>query len=98
MRVELSTEALADVRQLSAWGLSHWGEDAVRTYLDDLDQALGRLEEYPELGVARSDLFPGGRELRCREHRLFYQLSDDVVVIVRILHVRSNTVVFSGLR
>ena len=62
------------------------GEAAAEAYLADLDQALDRLREFPELGAVRAELKPPLRCLPCREHRIFYRFDGQSVSIVRVLH------------
>ncbi|MEA2524608.1 MAG: toxin ParE1/3/4 [Thermomicrobiales bacterium] len=48
------------------------------------------LLDYPELGKPRDDLFPGCRNLLVERHIIFYRVTDDEIVVSRLLHVRQD--------
>jgi plasmid stabilization system protein ParE len=45
------------------------------------------LREFPELGRARDDLFPGCRIHRIQQHYILYRIDETAIRVVRILHV-----------
>ena len=54
--------------------------------LGEGEAALRRLSDFPELGRQRDDLNPPLRQLNVRSHVVFYQVTADDIMIVRILH------------
>jgi len=51
---------------------------------------MANLIEFPELGQPRDDLFPGCRQRRVEQHVLFYPLTEEKVIVDRVLHVRQE--------
>ena len=57
-----------------------------KAYYALIDAALTRLTDYPQLGMARTDLSPLLRSYPVGEHRIYYRLTTDCVAVVRVLH------------
>lgn len=58
--------------------------------LREIDQAAGRLGEYPESGRIRDEVVPGLRSVLARPYTVFYRIGNDVIEIVRVLHERRD--------
>jgi toxin ParE1/3/4 len=86
MRVIPSRRADADLDAILDYGIAEHGREAAEAYLRTINAAFDRLADYPEIGVARADLVPAVRSLPVGEHRIFYQILDDRISIVRVLH------------
>jgi toxin ParE1/3/4 len=84
--VRLRAAAVRDLTEILGYSIDAHGEAAAEAYLADLDRALDRLREYPELGAARPELNPLLRCLPCREHRIFYRFDGRAISVVRVLH------------
>lgn len=84
--VRLRAAAVRDLTEILGYSIEAHGDAAAEAYLSDLDRALDRLREFPELGAPRADLSPLLRCLPCREHRIFYQFDGQSVSVVRVLH------------
>lgn len=88
--VSISSNASADLHSIYAYSFETFGEAVADTYFLDLQAAIERLSDYPELGMMRSDLHQRPRCLPCREHHIFYRYDGVRVVISRILHKRMD--------
>lgn len=86
MKVRLRASARRDLREIWEYSAVQHGEEAADAYLRDIDAALARLANYPELGTPCAELGPNLRTLPVREHRLFYVVYPDRVSVVRVLH------------
>jgi len=84
--VRLRAAAVRDLTEILSYSIETHGEAAAESYLADLDRALDRLREFPELGAVRPELSPPLRCLPCREHRIFYRYDGESVSVVRVLH------------
>lgn len=73
MKVRLRASARRDLREIWDYGAARHGEELADAYLRDVDAALARLADYPELGAPRADLGPDLRSLPVREHRIFIE-------------------------
>jgi toxin ParE1/3/4 len=85
MKVRLR-RARGAIREIWEYSAVRHGEDAADAYLRDIEAALARLADYPELGAPRAELGPDLRSLPVREHRLFYFVYPDRVSVARVLH------------
>ncbi len=84
--LRIREEALADLADISDYGVSTHGWPIAEAYLQSIDSALEQLKRYPLLGMARPDLATGLRSLSFRQHHIFYLFSEEHVSVVRILH------------
>lgn len=86
MRLELSAEADADLMELLEFGVSRFGFDVGRDYFFSFDKSFALLREHPRAGAERDDADPGVRCLVHRSHRIFYEIQDDRIWVLRIVH------------
>ncbi len=85
-RLVVRPDAQADLRSVLLYTRERWGLDQVRRYRTQLSQAMRSLRDFPERGPARDDYFPGCRSLAVQQHVVFYYLTEEEIIIVRILH------------
>ncbi|WP_343520467.1 type II toxin-antitoxin system RelE/ParE family toxin [Sphingomonas sp.] len=85
-KVELSRAARIDLLSIYDYSIENFGIDVAGKYLADVQHALAKLADFPELGPPASDLKRGTRCLSCRQHRIFYRRERGGVLIARILH------------
>ncbi|MGB5484218.1 type II toxin-antitoxin system RelE/ParE family toxin [Parasphingorhabdus sp.] len=86
MRLELSGAADADLTAILDYGIENFGWDAAVRYLRDLDHAFDLLRQHPQAGPVHLSPQPECRSLSCRNHRIYYQLEDDLITVLRVLH------------
>jgi toxin ParE1/3/4 len=86
----LAPNAEADIEDILLYGRRQWGDAQADTYVEDIRAALRRLADFPFIGPARPDLFPGARSLSVGQHRIFYHVTGSTVRVVRILHARAD--------
>ncbi|MET0372071.1 MAG: type II toxin-antitoxin system RelE/ParE family toxin [Sphingobium sp.] len=92
MRLDLSRRAQADLDDIRDYSMDHFGVARAILYLDGIEEALRCVLSYPEIGAAQADLAAGLRSLRVGEHRLFYRVKRERILIVRLLHKAMNPV------
>jgi toxin ParE1/3/4 len=85
-RLVIRPDAREDLRQILLYTQERWGEEQRRRYRARMYQAMRSLLDYPERGPARDEYFPGCRGLSAEQHIVFYLLTNQEVVVVRILH------------
>jgi toxin ParE1/3/4 len=88
MRLILSEDAVADLRQIVRYAAAKWGRARSRAYLKGLNERLDALCTYPELAPAADDVAAGARRCSYVSHNIFYRVRGDHVRILRILHKR----------
>ena len=89
-RLELKAAARAELREIYEFSVAEFGLRVAEIYLNGLRAAFDRILEYPAAGRVYPGVTPETRVLNCRQHRVFYQVSDDAILIVRVLHGRRD--------
>jgi toxin ParE1/3/4 len=90
MRLTLAPEAQADIEDILLYTLQTWGEEQQDKYAAALDKGFSLLQEDPEIGRGRPELYRGCRSYRIREHIVYYAVSGEDINISRVLHVRMD--------
>lgn len=91
-RLDLSVAADADLFDILAYGTAVHGAVMSDAYYSGLSEAFAFLCEHPEAGQIDEDSGLGLRRWRYRQHRIFYRVDDNVLLIVRIFHVAADAV------
>jgi toxin ParE1/3/4 len=70
-------------------------DETFRRYQPDnyhagLEKTFGLIAEFPRIGRAVDELFPGLRIFRFQSHHISYALEDDHVLIMQIFHVSQD--------
>jgi toxin ParE1/3/4 len=88
--VILSVRADADVAEIRVEGDRQWGVERNDRYVDDLRKRFRIIganpERYPLVGASR----PAIRRVKSGRHIIFYREEAERVLIVRILHERTE--------
>ncbi|HEY2707035.1 MAG TPA: type II toxin-antitoxin system RelE/ParE family toxin [Caulobacteraceae bacterium] len=85
LRVRRTRQAEADLEEI--WmHIASDNPDAADRVLERLVTAEDRLGDFPELGQARPDLAENMRYWPMPPYLIFYQVGDDHVLIVRVVH------------
>ena len=86
--LDLIIRALArdDLRSILTYGVEEYGRDQAESYLRVIDVTIDRVREFPEIGAIYSGLKQPLRSIISGKHRIFYERSDDIIMIIRVLH------------
>lgn len=95
-RLDLSVAADADLFDILAYGTSVHGEVASDAYYSGMAEAFAFLCEHPEAGQIDEGNGLGLRRWRYRQHRIFYRVDYESLMIVRIFHVAADAVRWLG--
>ena len=82
--------ARADLAGIWQWTETRWGVAQAETYVRGLHAALDLLLMTPEMARERTEFSPPVRLWRYRSHVVIYRVSDNALVVHRIVHGRSN--------
>ena len=87
MRIVRRPKFLVDIKDAYDW-IAPDSEKAAEHLLDRIDATIARLGQYPLIGAFRQELAPELRSIRVRpfKHLIFYRVSGNRVVLVRLLH------------
>lgn len=84
--VVLTQRAQSDLREIERFSVREWGRKTADEYLDDLQSALDRLKEDPEILRLEPDLAPGLYFYRVRRHFLVCDCSSETIVVLTVIH------------
>ena len=88
MKIRLAKLADRDLRLIYRYSYEEFGEARAEEYYWSLWDCLRLLAEFPGIGRLRTELHPPLRSHHHQRHIVFYDVADDHVFIVRILHER----------
>jgi toxin ParE1/3/4 len=91
MIYKLTPLALNDLKAIWHYGAKTWGLEQAEAYGEKVIDAFEFLAENPHAGKDMAHIRAGYRRIAVGSHLIFYQVLDDVVQIVRILHKRMDT-------
>ena len=91
-RLELSVAADADLFDILAYGTAVYGAIASDAYFAGLSDTFDFLCRHAEAGPVEESTGLGLRRWRYRQHRIFYRVDEEVILIVRIFHVAADAV------
>ena len=87
---KLSNEAEQDLLDIYRYSYRAFGEKQADTYLSGLENAFHMISSNPRIGRERPDIDPTVRCIEHGKHVIFYDLYEDHVLIVRVLHGRMD--------
>jgi toxin ParE1/3/4 len=83
----LSIRPLAEADLLDIWDfIAEDSEAKADRFLDVLNQKLQAIAQMPGMGRRREELAPGLRSFPVRNYSLFYQITEDGIDVVRVIH------------
>ncbi len=78
---------LAEADLLDIWDfIAEDSEAKADRFLDVLNQKLQAIAQMPGMGRRREELAPGLRSFPVRNYNLFYQITEDGIDVVRVIH------------
>jgi toxin ParE1/3/4 len=86
VRLILSEDAEADLREISRYTKEHWGRERAYRYVQSLRNKLKLLCRHPELGPPAEGVRPALRRCSYVSHNVFYRIGSGEIRVVRILH------------
>lgn len=89
-RVVVSPAARRDLRGILRATIRKWDERQSREYEVKLSKAVERLAQFPEMGAPLYAFGAEARAVMCEQHRIYYRVDDNVVLILRVLHEKMD--------
>lgn len=90
MSFEISKEAEQDVEEIAQYTQQTWGNEQMAKYLRGLNNAFHFLAENPQINHEHQELNPPARIHHYKQHIILYVLTDESVLITRVLHQRMD--------
>lgn len=88
-RLRITPKALQDLQDIHDY-IARDNIDAASDFIDRLERRCDELCETPGIGRKRDDLEPGMRSSRVSDHLIFYQVLDEELEVMHVLHGRRN--------
>ena len=82
----ISDRALRDMLAIEEYSIETWGKRVASRYLADLEAALGRLAEHPEILREEPELHDALRFYRVNKHLLVCDIQADAIFVLTVLH------------
>lgn len=90
-RYVLSPAARADVEQIWDYTCDRWDDKQAEKYVREIQRAIDRVVDSPEIGRACDEVRPGYRKHAVGAHTLYYRIAGvEMIDVVRILHQRMD--------
>lgn len=90
MEIVFSPEADDDLREILEHGFREWDEDKALAYAARLSSTIQHLATFPMLGRQLAGIPARFRMFNVERHRVYYRVDPGRILVVRILHERSN--------
>jgi toxin ParE1/3/4 len=85
-RIIIEETARLDIQDILLYTREHWGIEQRHRYRRQLSNAMHALIDHPERGRPRDEYFPGCRSIVMEQHVIFYRLTNEEIIIGRVLH------------
>ena len=96
MQYKLSNAAARDLEEIYLYGYMQFGEAQADYYAAMLENRIAIICANPGIGRIDSRVNPAIRRFECDRHVIFYDLLEDHILIVRILHGATDYVQHLG--
>jgi toxin ParE1/3/4 len=84
--VRLSPKARADLAEIDAYGAKTFGDEVAAGYARGFAVAFVLLSDHPQIGPLQPRLGHKVRVLSHRRHRIFYEVTGEFALILRVFH------------
>lgn len=88
--IRLTPQAEQDLRDIWQYGAGNWGTPQAERYFDAMYGTFQLISEFSEIARLRGELKPPVRLHPFRSHLIAYDVADDGIDVIRILHMRSD--------
>lgn len=86
LSLKLTRRARRDIQQISRYTIEMWGKAQAIAYKDLLAKHFAMIQENPSVGHQKPGLEESVLCVRAGRHLIFYEMQNEAVSILRILH------------
>ncbi|MCP3729396.1 type II toxin-antitoxin system RelE/ParE family toxin [Sphingomonas sp. MG17] len=90
LNLEIRPKARADLRDIVAYSAIQWGRAAAKRYVDAIADKFEQIRSTAFAGSDQSQLSAGLHRWRSGSHHIYYRVTDEAILIVRVLHERMD--------
>ncbi len=87
---KLSNKSVEDFELIYEYTYLNFGEKKADTYTDDIEKCLLLLSHSPQIGRSLDKIKKGIYRHDHENHAIFYQIENNFIFIIRILHQQMN--------
>ncbi len=87
----LTERALRDIAKIETYSVSDWGQRIADKYIADLEAALTRIQEKPDLLRPEKELHPNLCFYRVNQHLLVCDVQPKTVFVLTVIHASRDT-------
>lgn len=87
-KAELTREAERDLIDIYLCGIEHFGPATAERYAETLTARITTAAENPSFGADYAFVRAGLRRYECASHAIYYRVTGDGILVLRILHGR----------
>jgi len=88
--LELTEIARADLKSIRRYSERTWGSDRTTQYMADLRDTMKGLLAGTVISRNRNDLRPGLQMATSGRHRVFFEVDQSRILVLRVLHDRMD--------
>ena len=85
MRIVRAAEAVVDLWEIAEY-IAQDKPSAAARFLEQVDQTIQAISQFPGMGASRDELLVGMRSLPIGNFIIFYQHSSQQLLILRVIH------------
>lgn len=86
----LTPAAERDLESIWTYTVRQWGTEQAVRYIDFLTAAFAGLADSPKTAPSCDHIRPGYRRWGVERHMIYFRMTDDGIVVVRVLHDRMD--------
>lgn len=83
----IAQRALRDIREIESFSIAEWGKATAARYLEDIEMALLRIQEEPELLRPEESFHPQLSFYRVNKHLLVCDRQPKEIFLLAVIHV-----------
>lgn len=84
--LHLTQRALRDIEAIHEYSIERWGKRTADSYVDDIESALERLKENPDLLRPEPEFHSALRFYRVNKHLLVCDVQPESAVVLTVIH------------
>ncbi len=85
-RLLLTDRSLRDLSAIEAYSIEQWGKRAATKYLSQIEDALSRIQENPDLLMNATELHPSLHFYTVNKHVLVFDVRAEAMVLLTAFH------------
>ena len=90
LELTVRPQARRDLREIWSYTRRRWSREQADRYIARLRAAISELRNHPDLGRPSNEVRPGLLRRLAERHVIYFRVTDERLLVVRILHGRMD--------